>query len=83
MKTTLKTETGFQPITIELTFETQAELDIIGTMFNVHSIASTIEEMGGSVPDARIFEEAGGSIDETVEFSNALKNQMGSKRNRV
>ena len=51
-------EIGFKPVTIKITFETQEELDKIGSLFNLTTVNNVInarciykeiEEMGGDI----------------------------------
>ena len=73
MKTKIKDGKEFQPVTIELTFETQFELDAIGTLFNVNPIIEAVKRMKGKVPDTDVFENAGADIHQCDEFISALE----------
>lgn len=47
MKTEIITPKTFQPVTIALTFETQAELDALACMTNVNATVTAISQVFG------------------------------------
>ena len=77
MKAKLSTNTAksFEPKTIEITFESQSELDVFGTLFNSGQVADALGDMAGdSFSDLwEVIEEAGGEVSgEDVERMNDL-----------
>ena len=45
-------EPAFNPVTINLTFESQRELDTFGSLFNFTAVADALREVGGLRPNA-------------------------------
>lgn len=73
MKCELKTQKQFQPVTISLTFESQEELDAIGTLFNVSPICDVLNQLGFLHDDFRSnLQTAGAKIHQTQEFVDKL-----------
>lgn len=58
---------SFKPVSILLTFETQAELDAIACVFNHTHICDGILKAGGAVPASHVFTEAGANNGEKLE----------------
>lgn len=64
----------FKPVSMTITFETQKELDDLGTLFNLCCICDTIE-----VPNYLSFEELGGDTDNTSELLAKIKKHPNFK----
>lgn len=62
MKTEILNKENFKPVAIVLTFETQKELDMIGSLFNFTAVIETLEKLGCSRVSAGVFEDAGANI---------------------
>jgi len=45
------TKEPFKPVTVEITFETQRELDLFASLCNSTYITDAIERMSGAMPD--------------------------------
>lgn len=68
MKTEIIKQTAFQPVTVKLTFESQAELDILTLLFN-HTVFCDFKLNGIKVNDIiseTLFAEAGGNLEQSV-----------------
>lgn len=83
MKTTIQQAAAqFKPVSITITFETQAELDTFGATLNHHAVASTIEEAAGLMPYALVgtlidwLREAGADIHQARKIDNLLKKHL-------
>jgi len=76
MKTILNPIPKFSPVSITLVFESQRELDIIGSIFNTSCVSDSIREMGGTVPDTNLFVEAGGNIHLATAFYDEIKTHL-------
>jgi hypothetical protein len=73
----------FQPVTIQLTFENQQELDAFGTVFNFSPVGEAYSELSGDRKvDAhfQIYEEViklGGDVSVKIdEFQNKIKSSV-------
>lgn len=53
----------FRPVTITLTFETQAELDALGKLFNCAGICNALAELGFKHPFWATLRDARANID--------------------
>jgi hypothetical protein len=71
----IKNDNEFKPVKVVLTFESQKELDVIGTLFISVPVCEAIVAMGGSVPDCEVFQDVGAdnNIDNVIELLNHLK----------
>jgi hypothetical protein len=72
--TTNKQTIKFQPVTISMTFESQEELDAMGSLFNTGVINDYLIEIGGF--RNRLYEsfrDAGANIAKTSYVMNRLK----------
>ncbi len=76
MKTTISSATIFKPVSIELTFQSQEELDVFGSIIDSWVIKSVVEEMGGEWPDWQVFRKAGASMALTRKLQKALKAKL-------
>ena len=77
MKATLKpTIKKFNPVTIELTFESQEELNAIGALFNSSVLSQILTKTHniGTGDLWKVFEAAGGFID-TLKLNDYLKTE--------
>jgi len=63
----------FTPVSITLIFDSQAELDAIGSLFNCSPVREAVGKLDAIAPDYRQFEIAGADIHLTDEISNSLK----------
>lgn len=52
----------FQPVSIKLTFNTQKELDVFGSMCNCAPLRTAICALGGVLPDYEVLKDAGADI---------------------
>lgn len=57
---------AFKPVTVALTFETQAELDAVGRLFNTGAVETVLKEVGGSgmVGLYQVFDKAGSHLNQ-------------------
>ena len=65
-------ENNFTPVKIELTFESQRELDVMTSLFNTAPITKSIKDIGGSVPEYHIFHQSGGNSNCILELLDAI-----------
>ena len=73
--TTNKQTQKFQPVTISMTFESQRELDAMGSLFNTCIIADYLSDIGGIKNEIyQDFENAGANIENTEKVKNSIKN---------
>jgi len=69
----------FSPVTVQLTFETQDELDFMGTLFNHAGIMRVGQKFGtrslfSTANDIEaVFEKAGAKIDRVNELGEAIE----------
>lgn len=78
--TTDKQSNKFQPVTISMTFESQKELDAMGSLFNACIINDYLSEIGGIKNEIyRVFESAGANIDNTEKVIDSIKNHPNFK----
>lgn len=70
MKCKLENENKFQPVTISLTFETQEEINAIGTLFNLSPIVDVLAEKGARNINSfcSILSQEGADIHQTNDF---------------
>ena len=75
-----KQNNKFQPVTISMTFESQQELDAMGSLFNACIISDYLSEIGG-IRNALylVFEFAGANIDNTEKVIDSIKNHHNFK----
>jgi len=67
-----KTEPEFKPVQVTFTFESQLELDVIGSIFNSATIAQKIGELiGGPAKFYECFKKVGANIE---RFPQMFKN---------
>ena len=63
----------FKPITLEIVFESQNEVDAFYALINCSPVVDTIEKMGGAMPSYKVLKDQI-SVDKAEEFLNILKN---------
>lgn len=52
----------FTPITIEITFESQRELDVFGSLCNISQVITAVQDEGGSLPTYHFMRNIGADI---------------------
>jgi hypothetical protein len=57
----------FTPITIEITFESQRELDVFGSLCNTDMVVYAVQDEGGSIPTYNFMQNIGADIDSRVD----------------
>lgn len=75
MKAKLVGRADFEPVTIQITIETKAELDALGALTNYSPCNDVVEGLGGSdilTPIREQLERAGAEIDATARFGELL-----------
>ena len=77
--TTDKQSNKFQPVTISMTFESQKELDAVGSLFNTSIIAGYLRSTGIHNYIYEIFRDAGANIDNTEKVIDSIKNHLNFK----
>lgn len=74
MKTEIveRTDNTFKPVTVELTFETQRELDVFASLCNSTYITDAVISLYGAMPDYEILRENGACASLPTEILNAI-----------
>lgn len=72
MKATIKSQ-KFVPAKLTITFESQAELDAMGTLFNTAPINEALCKIGGKPISYELFVKAGANIDKVDKLLAAVK----------
>ena len=57
----------FTPVTIEITFESQRELDVFGSLCNAGPVITAIKNEGGSMPTYHFMQHIGADIDSHID----------------
>lgn len=80
MKTKITHGKTFHPVSITITFETQKELDVFGTMCNCAPIHDTVANLGGKLPDYDTLSKVGSDINNVEVFIDELCAQYAIRR---
>lgn len=81
MKTEIdKPKPTFQPVSLTIRFETQAELDAFGTLCNTSPILEAMRQMGGGLPSYGTMEDLGANVSRVSEFLKHLEETFYFKK---
>lgn len=72
--TSTKASNKFQPVTISMTFESQEELDAMGSLFNTSIISDYLQNNGIKNEIYKTFREAGANIGDVKGVMNSIRN---------
>jgi hypothetical protein len=78
--TNSKQSNKFQPVTISMTFESQQELDAMGSLFNTCVINDYLQTRGIMNNPYESFRDAGANIDKTEEVKKSIENHPSISR---
>lgn len=74
MKETYNTSETFKPVTLHLTFETQAELDAFGKLSNTEPFLSKLRQLKCPFPSYRTLSDMGADIGDVGNTAALFRN---------
>jgi len=74
MKTIVNKDKSFSPVRLEITFETQAELDFFTSLCNLAPMVDTAHDFGASLPRCDDLIKVGGDSNKISKILEAFLN---------